>query len=69
MRTYKMTEKQNLNSQREGVTFEAKTLTAAKRKASSLQAFYGTVIELEQGGVTVAVKEKNGKWIKDSFFY
>jgi len=63
-----MTEKQNTNSQREGVTFEAKNLTAAKRKASSLQAFDGTIIELELNGDTVAVKEKDGKWICNSYF-
>lgn len=68
MINYTMTEKQNLNSQRESVVFEAKNLTDAKRKASSLQVFHGTVIELEQDGLTVAVKEKNGKWIPNSFY-
>jgi len=68
MINYTMTEKQDLYSQRENVTFEAKNLTAAKRKASSLQAFYGTIISLEQDGYVVAVKEKNGKWIPNSFF-
>lgn len=62
MTTYKMTEKQNINSTRESETFEAKSLTSAKRKASAKQCFFGTIIELEAHGGTVAVKEKNGKW-------
>lgn len=69
MNTYKMTEKENFNSERKGEFFEAKTLTAAKVKASKMQCFEGTIIELEnEQGETVAVKEKSGKWIEQVFF-
>lgn len=69
MKTYKMTEKQNLNSQRESVEFKAKDLAQAKRKASLKQVFHGTVIELEDNlGCTLAVKESTGKWINQSYF-
>lgn len=68
MTTYTLIEKQNSNSQREGVDFEAKDLTQAKRKATSLQCFQGTLLELCKGNDTVAVKEKSGKWIDQSYF-
>ena len=63
MAIYMMIEKQNFNSERSGVQIEAKTLTAAKIRASKLQFFQGTIIELQdEFGETVAVKEKGGKW-------
>ena len=68
MTTYTMTEKENFNSERESVEFTANTLTSAKRKASSLQCFFGTVIELEINGETVAVKEKSGQWVGQGYF-
>ena len=68
MTTYTLIEKQNSNSQREGVEFEAKNLTQAKRKATKLQCFEGTFLELCEGLNTVAVKEANGKWIEQSCF-
>ena len=68
MTTYTMTEKENFNSERDSVEFTAKTLTSAKVKSSKMQAFHGTVLELEVDGVTVAVKEKNGKWIEQEYF-
>lgn len=68
MTTYTLIEKQNSNSQREGVDFEAKNLTQAKRKATKLQCFEGTFLELCEGLNTVAVKESNGKWINQNYF-
>jgi hypothetical protein len=69
MTTYTMIEKQNLNSEREGVSFEAKSLRGAKIAASKQQCFFGTVLELLNcSGETVAVKDKSGKWIEQSFF-
>ena len=68
MTTYIMTETQNRNSHREGVKFQSKNLTSAKRKATSLQVFEGTFLELCEDGVTVAVKESNGKWINQKYF-
>ena len=62
MTTYIITELQNANSYRKGETVEVKNLTAAKRKASRLQMFQGTVMEIAyQDGAVVSVKE-NGKW-------
>lgn len=68
MTTYTLIEEQNSNSEREGVEFEAKNLTQAKRKATSLQCFEGTFLELLDGSITIAVKENNGKWIDKSYF-
>ena len=66
---YIMTEKQNTQSDREGVQIEAKTLTAAKRIATYNQVFSGTVLVLETiEGNTVAVKESNKKWVEQSYF-
>jgi hypothetical protein len=68
MTTYTLIEKQNSNSQREGVEFEANNLTQAKRKATKLQCFEGTFLELREGLSTVATKEANGKWIEQPCF-
>lgn len=68
MTTYTLIEKQNSNSEREGVEFEAKNLTQAKRKATKLQCFEGTFLVLREGLYVVAAKEKNGKWIEQSYF-
>jgi len=63
MNTYYVTEKQNINSTREAEKIQAKDLTHAKRKASRMQAFHGTVLEIEDSsGATVAVKYSDGKW-------
>lgn len=62
MTTYIITELQNANSHRKGEAVEAKDLTAAKRKASSMQMFQGTVMEIAyENGAIVSVKE-DGKW-------
>ncbi len=61
MNTYTITEKQNLNSVRQGAEFQAKDLTAAKRIASREKMFKGTVMTIEQNGRLVAYKEA-GAW-------
>lgn len=69
MNSYTVIEKQNANSQREGTEFQARDLTAAKRKATSLQCFHGTYLELlDDRGDTIAAKEAGGKWIDQSYF-
>lgn len=57
MITYTISEVQNVNSIREGQEVEVQDLTAAKRKASSMQFFHGTVMKIELHGETVAYKE------------
>ena len=63
MTTYIITEKQDLQSTREGKKVEASNLTAAKRAATRGRAFYGTVLTIEnENGILLA--SKNGaKWI------
>ena len=62
MTTYTITELQNVNSYRKGESVEAKDLTAAKRKASRMQRYHGTVMEIAyENGTVVSVKE-DGKW-------
>lgn len=62
MANYIITELQNANSYRKGETVEAKNLTAAKRKASSMQMFQRTVMEIAYENGTVATVKENGKW-------
>ncbi len=63
-----ITEKQNENSQRVGVQIDVKSLTAAKRYATKSQCFIGTILVIESvEGHTLAVKEKNGKWVEERF--
>jgi hypothetical protein len=61
MNTYIVTEKQNLNSYREGKSFQAKDLTGAKRIATREKMFQGTVMTVEQNGRLIAYRE-NGTW-------
>ena len=61
MKTYTITEKQDINSYREPVEILAKNLTAAKRVASKNQAFFGTVLEITDSSGVVSIK-KHGKW-------
>ncbi|UYF78224.1 hypothetical protein [Acinetobacter ursingii] len=61
--TYTITEKQNLNSQREGTQVECSTLTAAKRLASKNQAFHGTTLTIECNGSLIAYKNNGQKWV------
>ena len=68
MNKYTVIEKQNSASQREGVQVEAINLTQAKRKASKAQVFQGTFLDLlDSAGNTVAVKEKSGNWVDQSY--
>ncbi len=63
MTKFIITEKQDRNSTRAGETVEAKSLSAAKRKASSLQFFQGTVMTIEsENGQLLSWKDKAGKW-------
>ena len=58
MTTFIIIEKQNNNSQRDGMTIEAKNLTAAKRAATKAQIFVGTVLTIEnESGEIVSSKE------------
>ena len=69
MTTYTLIEKENSNSQREGVTFTAKNLRGAKIAASKRQVFCGTFLELvNEHGHTVACKEKDGNWFPQEMF-
>lgn len=62
MTTYTITEKQNINSIRDGYDVELSDLKAAKRHASYNQMFFGTVMVIEEDGCVVATKAGNGKW-------
>ncbi len=62
MTAYIITELQNAQSHRKGQTVEAETLTAAKRKASQLQMFQGTVMEIATDSGVISRKQ-DGKWI------
>jgi hypothetical protein len=64
MQTYTITEKQNAQSRREGSTVEAKDLSDAKRKASKMQCFQGTVLEISDESGVLSIK-KDGKWIDE----
>lgn len=62
MKTYVVTEKQNVNSVRNGLVIEAADLAAAKRRASREQMFQGTVMTIEsESGALLAIKQ-DGKW-------
>ena len=62
MNTYTVFEAQNENSMRQGTDIKASGLTAAKRKASSMQCFQKTVLAIYDGEHQLAAK-KDGKWI------
>ena len=62
MQTYTITEKQNVQSRREGSTVEAKDLSDAKHKASKMQCFQGTVLEISDTSGVLSIK-KDGKWV------
>jgi hypothetical protein len=63
MSAYKITEKQNLNSTRDGVIIYAKNLQAAKRHATKNQSFQGTALVIENDqGIELCYKE-NGSWV------
>jgi hypothetical protein len=62
MKQYTVTEKQNAQSRREGTLIEAASLTEAKRKASRMKCFHGTVLVISDGVGVLSIKE-NGKWV------
>lgn len=69
MNKYMISEQQNSLSGREPVVVLAKNLTCAKRHATKNQVFQGTILVIEnEVGETLAVKERNGKWIEQSYF-
>ena len=63
MTTYIITELQNAQSHRKGEAVEAANLTAAKRKASGMQMFKGTVMEIAMENGAVLSRKENGRWI------
>lgn len=64
MATYIITEKQNLQSHREGEKIQAKSLTAAKRKARAMQCFFGTVLTIESEAGHMLAHTKDGQsWV------
>ena len=63
MTTYIITELQNAQSHRKGEAVEAANLTAAKRKASGMQMFKGTVMEIAMENGAVLSRKENGLWI------
>ena len=63
MTTYVITELQSAGSHRKGETIEAADLAAAKRKASSLQMFKGTVMEIAAENGAVLSRKEDGRWI------
>ena len=62
MTTYIITELQT-QSHRKGEAVEAANLTAAKRKASGMQMFKGTVMEIATENGAVLSRKENGLWI------
>ena len=69
MATYYIAELQNANSYREATKIEAQNLTQAKRAASRMQCFYGTILEIglsvnESGFILNPISRKiNNKWV------
>lgn len=63
MSTYYITEKQGLNSQRTSVQIEAGTLAEAKRQASRMQMFEGTVMVIAAENGAELAHKTNGKWV------
>jgi hypothetical protein len=62
MNAYKITELQNANSTRKGEMVEAKSLTEAKRKASRMQMFQGTALEVADADGLILSTKENGAW-------
>ena len=60
---YIITELQNAQSSRKGQTIEAANLTAAKRKASGLQMFKGTVMLIAAENGAILSRKQDGRWI------
>lgn len=62
MTTYNIYELQNAQSLRDGARIKADSLTAAKRKASQMQMFQGTVMVIENLEGSIAARKEDGKW-------
>lgn len=65
MKTYIITEKENLNSHRAPMAVQDfKSLAAAKRYATKNQAFFGTVLTIsDTNGELLSIKQGSSKWI------
>ena len=61
MNLYSITEKQNINSARDGYHAEANSLIEAKKIATRNQMFQGTVLTVEHLGQLLSVKTGK-KW-------
>lgn len=61
MNTYMITEKQSVESIRDGFCINSASLKDAKTKATKSQLFYGTVLTIEENGALIAYK-KDGVW-------
>lgn len=74
MQTFYIAELQNPFSFRKAEKILAKSLASAKRKASKMQCFYGTVLEIgfqvdKNGFILEPISQKiNGKW-QDYLYY
>lgn len=62
MTTFIITEKQNAQSSRKGEAVEAANLSAAKKKASCMQMFKGTVLEISAETGAVLSRKEDGRW-------
>lgn len=62
MATFIITEKQTVNSSREGRAVQAADLTAAKRAASSMQMFQGTVMTVSDEAGNILASKQDGAW-------
>ena len=62
MNTYKITEKQNIWSNRDGYQVSCNTLKGAKIIASKRQIFIDTVLTIEQDNQLIAYKKHNN-WV------
>ncbi len=62
MSTFIITEKQNVNDLRQGDAIDCQNLMEAKRKASRMQCFQGTVLTIEDENGALLAAKRNGKW-------
>ena len=63
MTAYIITELQNAQSHRKGEAIEAPSLSAAKRRATGMQMFKGTVLEIAAENGSVLSRKEDGRWI------
>ncbi len=63
MNTYIIRELQNSNSLRAGEKIQADSLSAAKRKATGMQMFQGTVMVIEAENGNVLARKERGFWV------